>query len=534
GLPVASLRRIHTVDGFVGGDLNFAARLALTAEERYFEYSKTRFGVDPDEPLALVDHSFSETDFIRLVLHILLERTGSELAVLNSAFFRFDGDPFPADDDHPGFRKITVRALEQVLWPENELVSLRLSGQQIAALQRMDASNRRSGVRATLEHLQVTTHGNADWYIHNSPPLQRTPPEFYRVVTSNYLAGGGDGFSHFRQGQGITGLFTGAESLTPSENGAPVVIRELVIRRFRELGLSHPGPVLGPSTPVDPDYLTRPLWRITLARLQINYAAGQYRNNDEYRGIGLTELRAGDFTRIMSEIDVRVRQDSRLFLWDNRLFAGLGQNKVVDQPLQEIADDIFLESILNLRASAFSNGISVYPSASFRYDTEFTPTESRQTTAGGTVVTKNPRQQDITLGLGAGLSDFSGFTRTRVSLTQTFDQTPNPRPDQNGINVQTMYTIPVGPAVLRSELDGTYYIRTRRSTQDTRRLLVRFRSDLAIPLGNLVLAPSVNLLLFQGQNSPTPGVAPKVATALVVGITVGFSRDWKLQYESLF
>ncbi|OGU19266.1 MAG: hypothetical protein A2059_01790 [Ignavibacteria bacterium GWA2_55_25] len=531
----ASVREPLPINSTIAGDVGFATRLAVGAEQQYYDYSRETYGIEPDEPLLLVDSSFTEQDLIRLALHILLQQTGTEVALLNNTFFRFPGVDFPPSEMDPRLRKITVRALEQILWTDNELVTMQLTGQQLATLQQVSLANKRAGRDNYLLNLQVTGHGNEEWFVHNAPLQQRTPPELYRVVTTNFLAGGGDGFASFREGRNQVSRFIedGRHRESPAE-GKPSIVRDLIIRHLKH---SHDLLQLQKTdrlAVIDSSYRDRTLWRFTLARLQLNYSAGQYRGNTSYGNVGLTELRGIDFERITYEADLRLKQESELLTWDNRIYALFGRSQITGQPLQEVSDDLYVETIVNFRSSKAAGFLSLYPSASVRYDTEMTPTESKQVVSGSTLTIKNPRQRDITLGLGVGLSDIGGFSRSRISLTQTFDRSSKPRPDENGINIQTSYTAPIGGSLFRSELDGTYYIKQKNSTGDTRRLLVRWRSDLGIPIGRLTLAPSLSVFLFQGQQSPEPGTAPPIATAVVVGITLGYSFDWKMQYESLF
>lgn len=528
---IATTREIMPVNASVAGDVEFATQLATASEQQYYDYSRSTYGIDPDEPLLLVDDTFSNADFIQLVLHILLQQTGSEIALLNNSFFRFDGIEFPRYDADLRYRKITVRLLEQILWADNELATMRLTGQQLSSLQQISNANQSAGRENFLHHLQVTTDGNEEWYVHNAPFQQKYPPERYSVVASNFLAGGSEGFTPFREVQNLSSRFTGADTPRAAEQGKPVIIRDFIINYLKQQRNAQRLKQAKGTAVIDSSYRTRNLWRFTLARLQLSYSAGQYRSNEDYKNVGLTELRATDFQRITYETDWRLKQESKLLIWDNRLFAAFGQYQVMGQPLQEIADDLFFETILNFRSSRATKNIMIYPSASLRYDTEITATESNLPT-GETI--KNPRQQDITLGAGIGFSDFYGFSRTRVSLTQTFDRSSNPRPDENGINLQTMYQLPLGTAVLRSEFDGTFYIKLKESTPDTRKLLVRWRSEVGIPLGGLTLAPSLNVFLFQGSVSSDPSRSPRIATAIVLGLTLGYAKDWKMQYEPLF
>ncbi|MBI3580434.1 MAG: hypothetical protein HY089_13600 [Ignavibacteriales bacterium] len=524
-------REIIPVNASVAGDVEFATQLATASEQRYYEYSRSTYGIDPDEPLLLVDDAFSNADFIQLVLHILLQQTGSEAALLNNSFFRFDGIEFPRYDADLRYRKITVRLLEEILWADNELATMRLTGQQLSSLQQISNANRGAGRENFLHHLQVTTNGNDEWFVHNAPFQQKYPPELYSVVASNFLAGGPGGFTPFREVQNPTSRFTETNTPRPAEQGKPIIIRNFIINYLKQQRDTQRLNQAEAISVIDSSYRTRNLWRFALARLQLNFSAGQYRSGEDYPNVNLTELRSVDFQRITYEADLRLKQESKLLIWDNRLFATFGRSEVKNQPLQEVADDLFFETILNFRSSKATRDITMYPSASLRYDTEITATESTLPT-GETI--KNPRQQDITLGAGIGFSDFYGFSRTRVSLTQTFDRSSNPRPDENGINLQTMYQLPLGTAVLRSEFDGTFYIKLKESTPDTRKLLVRWRSDVGIPLGGLTLAPSLNVFLFQGAVSSDPSRSPRIATAIVLGLTLGYSKDWKMQYEPLF
>lgn len=530
----ASLKEIIPVNASVAGDVEFATRLAVGGEQQYNDYCRTTYGVEPDEPLMLIDDSFTNADLVRFILHILLQQTETELALLNNTSFRFEGIELPRYEADPRYRKITIRLLEQILWTDNELVLMRLTGQQLSALQRMSTGNQSAGRDNYLQHLQITSQGNEEWYVHNAGIQQRTPAEFYRIATSNFLAGGGEGFTAFREGTDQSFRFAEIKTVRPIENGKPFIIRDFIIRYLiRQYGENH-RTAATPFAVIDTSYRERMLWRFSLARLQLSYSAGQYRSNTEYRNIGLTELRGSDFDRITYETDLRLKQESSLLIWDNRLYAAFGQSKITGQPVQEVLDDLFFETVVNFRAWRTSNGFSVYPSASARYDTEITPTESKKTVSGVSVTLKNPRQQDVTIGVGIGFSEFAGFNRTRVSLTQTYDQSSHPRPDENGINLQTSYQLPLIGSMFRSELDGTYYIKQKKSTGDTRRILVRWKSDLAIPLGRFTLAPSLYVFLFQGQQSSQPGAAPPVATAVVMGVSLGYSFDWKMQYESLF
>ncbi len=528
------LRGHHSVNATVMSDVEFATRLAIGSEQQYDEYSRATYGVEPDEPLLLVEEWFSAHDLIQLVLNVMLHHTRTEIALLNNTFFRFEGLEFPIDESDTRYRKLTVRTLEQMLWTDNELVTLRLTGQQLSALQRQSAANKRGGRTNFLHNLQITSIGMSDWFIHNNPLLQRSPPELYHVATTNFLAGGGDGFQTFREGRNLVSRFDSNDLLRGAENGQPVIVRDFLIRFLKRRRDETRAAARLPIAVVDSSYRTRSFWRFTLSRLQFNYSAGQYRANSSYRSIGLTELRGTDFERITYEADVRLRQESSLLIWDNRLYAIFGRSQISSQPLQEISDDLFFETVLNLRSSKTTNAISLYPSASVRYDTEITPTESKQTVGAQTITIRNPRQRDVTIGVGVGFSEVAGFSRSRISLTQTFDQSQRPRPDENGINLQTSYQLSLGAALFRSEFDGTYYIKQKKSSGDTRRLLVRLRGDVAIPLGRFTLAPSIYFFLFQGQQSPEPGQPPPIATALVAGITLGYSFDWKMQYESLF
>jgi len=530
----AALLDVLPVDTTISGDVGFAAWLAVGGEQQYYEYCRKNYDVEPDEPLMLIDSSFTNNHLTELVLQILLQQSGAELSLLNNTFFRFEGIEIPRYEGDPRSRKLTVRLLEQILWTDNELVTMKLTGQQLSVLQRLSAANSKPGRGNHLQHLQVTTDGFEDWYVHNAPLQQKSPPELYHVATSNFLAGGGNGYTPFREGRQESFRFLGDGALRPSDDGTPVIIRELVIHHLKRLRDASPHIPAKPGAIIDSLYRARNLWRFTLARLQLSYSAGEYRSSSAYKNIGLTELRGTDFERITYEADLRLKQESKWLLWDNRLYAAFGQSKITDQPLQEVLDDLFFETVVNLRFSRGTGSISIYPSASARYDTELTPTESKQTNSGVSNATKNPRQQDVTIGVGAGFSEFAGFSRTRISLTQTFDRSSKPRPDENGINLQTTYQVPVVGSLFRSELDGTYYIKQKRSSGDTRSLLVRWKSDLAIPLGRLRLAPSLYVFLFHGRQSLEPAKSPPLATTVVFGISLGYSLDWKMQYESLF
>ncbi|MFA6583115.1 MAG: bifunctional UDP-sugar hydrolase/5'-nucleotidase [Elusimicrobiaceae bacterium] len=160
----------------------------------------TQVSAEMDKVVGYTDRAITrkgkfDSDLGNWVSDIMRETVGADIAFQNTHGIRAD----------IAAGTITIRSIYQVLPFENTLVTMNLTGGQILFLMRENLSHLRSGMQMSGLTAAYTTNEKGDVeeivITVGGKPIDLAAN--YKVVTNNYLSGGGTGGATFKDGQNI-------------------------------------------------------------------------------------------------------------------------------------------------------------------------------------------------------------------------------------------------------------------------------------------------------------------------------------------
>jgi hypothetical protein len=156
------------------------------------------------------------------------------------------------------------------------------------------------------------------------------------------------------------------------------------------------------------------------------------------------------------------------------------------------------------------------PSVGLQYDGEFQSTPGLR------------RKQVYSVFPGVEFFDGSVVRTLTGSGILKRDLSRDPPNTQTGLRLRALISTPVGPggAKLDAELWNNYFFLTRRDAASDLRIEGDANAKLSIPIRqHLSVAPFVDFYWFGLKTRPAYGYS------LMTGLSIGFSRLWKPQYE---
>jgi 2',3'-cyclic-nucleotide 2'-phosphodiesterase (5'-nucleotidase family) len=472
-------------------------------QDQYRQFTMSRYGANPDSALVRIQTRVQPFDFVRYVLYVLLKSTHSEIAILNHGFFRFDGwlDP----------RSITIRDIDRTLWSQDRLVIMRLQGKHL-----LDIYQRSQTFSSTdnqhLYFLAVNGISPSEKLLVHGKPVE--PDQVYSVVTTEFLANGGDGYGDGFKHQYFTkSRFTGDLRIVSSDRGEPVWINDLIIE-YLTSGQEKPDLDRFEQWLLTLPYLQRPLWILNIDRLDFGMKTNNVYQNERYPKSVDSRIRPdakNSFSLLLYNLTTLVRetQSSR---WQNQLLYRYDRTRIRNEkndqsPLQTIETNLELESIYDFYH--YNRGTRVNPFASLRFDTDH-----------------RFEQQDLfgTMGIA---SIREKTYRMRFGLIGNYDL----RTDQwNGgleFNGQHRLSWSLFKNDLRLRL--RYLTSGQQPSVGDEQFSIDLSNGLEIDLtANLKMLPRLDLFIFRDR------VLEKVATHLAFSVNLAYSRSWKFQYLKFF
>ncbi|MBI5512606.1 MAG: 5'-nucleotidase C-terminal domain-containing protein [Deltaproteobacteria bacterium] len=249
--------------------------------------------------------------FTTLLLDVLREDARAELAVINAGAVR----PLP---NFPLRARISRLDVLGALPFEDTLRVGAIKGSDLEAFLRSDRAARFRVRGAVLEGDSVQVNGR---------PLEANLT--YRVVTSGFVADGGDG-----------GLGDDVVAFSPWGTEGP---RDVLLRW---LGVSREGDIM--AAPVDPSQRTRWTFRFFV---DTSWSETSIANTPNYQD---PQLARAQGTAIQGDVELRASAEQPRYTLDNTLRLRLGFQRTLDMAgdtgLQKIADLITLRNQFGLRA----------------------------------------------------------------------------------------------------------------------------------------------------------------------------------------
>ncbi len=156
------------------------------------------------------------------------------------------------------------------------------------------------------------------------------------------------------------------------------------------------------------------------------------------------------------------------------------------------------------------------PSLGFQYDGEFESAPGLK------------RKQVYSLFPGVEFFDGTFIRSLELAGIIKRDLGREPPNTQSGLRLRSVFSREIGPAkaLLQGELWNNYFFLTKQDTAGDLRLEGDFNVKLRIPVRRyLSVAPFLDFYWFQLKTRPTRGYS------MTMGVSIGFSRLWKPQYE---
>ncbi len=405
----------------------------------------------------------SEDVLRRFVLRTVREAAGAEVAILNL------GALYEIEPDLLARTPLTVEAIRRLLPFDQYLVAGELTGSQLAGLASA-SSRRRAGGKPRKSSLIFEGLDPATLKV-NGRPLYRE--DRYRVVTSSFLASGGDDYPALTRLQRAQTLRLPAGPRGPERLGE--VREDYVLPR-----LDDP----------DRDFVDlerRGLWRFGVDRLGISFEGVQTSADGAYRGAVDSRASADDSASLLATVRLRADQEWRRFRWENRLRGRFGLIDVEDEERSELGDDLTLE-ISGLFTESSVLGGRFY--ASLIAESEF-----RRNVRRGIEL---PRQ--LELNLAAGLRWRAGpWPLLRFGLVARHQDDFE---DADRFGLFTEAELDLAASSWRPRLTGRFFAESLDNSEATIR---RVDAELAFHfeiVGALTFTPELNFYLYDDSRLP--------------------------------
>lgn len=448
--------------------------------------------VFPAEERARGFQIYEPRDFWTLAAGVLSERAKAEAGVLTA--------PALGVQSVGEIRESYVR---DWMSPPSPAVLVSLKGDRLRALIDESAEQvRREAAGLTLDRLRFVVGGVDSRRRVRGAPLDASGT--YRIATSRETA----------ERLGLP------EPYDPLPGGPTVdeaVIGELRARAGRSTPAQYHSWMAGAP-------LSEPgLWRLNFRDVGLNVRQTKVVRNEDFDPVpnsrvqGFNELLVGGVFKADAEY---LKSE---FKWTNTVEAEYAKSRIEPRnapPTVNLASNrIMLLTLATRRAGGIRRewfARSYGPSVGFQYDGEFESAPGLR------------RKQTYSLFPGVEFFDGTFIRSMELAGIVKRDLGREPPNTQTGVRLRSVYSKEIGPskAVLQGELWNNYFFLTKQDTAGDLRMEGDFNAKLRVPIRRyLSVAPYFDFYWFQLKTRPTWGYTT------TLGVSIGFSRLWKPQYE---
>lgn len=399
----------------------------------------------------------------RFVLEAMRERARAEITVLNRGALR------PVAGERLAAPRLTYEAVHRMLSLPQDLVLAELEGSEIRALvtdsvTRVDAHGavRSDALRFAGVSWSLGEDGVVEEIEVNGRSLR--DPDRYRVATTGYLLDGGDAYGPLAEAAAKP-LPGGADSLALRD--------DVVLPRLERASEPYA------------DLARSPVWRYGVTRLGLGLDGVSTDRSEAYDDVSDSRAGADDSTSLRSELEAFASREMPAWRWENLLRMRYAMLESEGDEIEELDDDVRLESSAVFTGAAVVWGASPYGGA-------ILDTELRRGRADDGA--ELPRQLEQSL--SAGLT-WSSPAWPRLRLGGVYRRYGNvDRDDQLGVLAEAFYRLEPDRGRRWPGLEGRLYAEALRGGgSEVRRLDLGLR--LLVPaFGNLTLSPGFNWYLY--------------------------------------
>ncbi len=391
------------------------------------------------------------------------------------------------------------------LGPSDPAVTVSLKGDRLRALIEEAASQARreaSGVSLGPRPRFVVGGVDSKKRLRGAP---LDPSGTYRVATSRAAAD-------------ALGLPEPREPLLKSPAVGPAVLDELRARAGRT-------PPAGYRAWMEGAPVSEPgLWRLNFRDVGLNLRQTKVSRSDEFDAVPNSRVQGFDELLVGGVFKADAEYLKGEFKWTSTVEAEYAKSRIEprDAPatVNLASNRVMLLTLGTHRAGQIRRewlARSWGPSLGLQYDGEFEAARGLR------------RKQAYSLFPGVELFDGT-FVRTfTLSGILKRDLGREPPNTQSGLRLRSVFSRELGPskALLQGELWNNYFFLTKQDTAGDLRLEGDFNVKLRVPVRrHLTVAPFFDFYWFQLKTRPDKGYS------MTMGVSIGFSRLWKPQYET--
>ena len=271
--------------------------------------------------------------------------------------------------------------------------------------------------------------------------------------------------------------------------------------------------------------LTEPgLWRLNFRDVGLNLRQTKVVRSNEFNPVPNSRVQGFNELLIGGVFKADAEYIKRELKWTNTIEAEYAKSRIEPRGAPALvnlaANRLMLLTLGTRRAGKVRQewfARSWGPSVGLQYDGEFESAPGRK------------RRQAYSLFPGIEFFDGTFVRSLELSGIVKRDLGREPPNTQTGLRLRSVFSRELGPAkaLLQGELWNNYFFLTRRDAAGDLRMEGDFNVKLRIPVRKyLSVAPFLDYYWFQLKTRPTWGYS------LTMGVSIGFSRLWKPQYEA--
>jgi hypothetical protein len=266
------------------------------------------------------------------------------------------------------------------------------------------------------------------------------------------------------------------------------------------------------------------LWRVNFRDISLNIRDTKTYANIDFANVVNTRVQSADELYVGGDLKTDVDYLRDNYKWSNTLEMAYSKDRIAANgapPVTSLTDN----RIMLMTLGTEKTGTTPYkwlaqswgPSLGFEFDGQF------QATPG------LPLQQVYSAFPGVEFYDGSVFKTIELGAVIKRDLSRIPPDTQEGLRARAIFSTPLGThgAKLDGGIWNNYYVLTHTDNSSDLRVEGDVNAKLAVPIRKyFTIAPFVDFSWFELKVAPTWGYS------VMTGISIGFSRLWKPQYES--
>jgi hypothetical protein len=264
------------------------------------------------------------------------------------------------------------------------------------------------------------------------------------------------------------------------------------------------------------------LWRVNFRDISLNARETRVQTSDAFGSVVNSRVQGSDELLIGETLKTDVEYLHHEYKWTNTLEMEYARDKISPRGQPSVtnvtSNRIMFLTLDTKRVGGIPYGWLAHswgPSLGFEYDGEF------QSSPG------LPRKQVYSAFPGFEFFDGSFVKSLETTGVLKRDLSRTPPNTQTGLRLRALFAASLaGGAQFNAEFWNNYFFLTRSDNASDLRLEGDANAKLSIPIRKyLSVAPFVDFYWFGLKTQPTYGYS------LMTGISIGFSRLWKPQYE---